>query len=180
MKPAALWQAEHAYFRRLLERLQKEVEVFHSGERPNYALMLDVISYLRDYGDHVHHRREDVAFARLKSRAPELAPALARLEQEHRILARAGDTLAELLQEALDGAVVARAEVEVAAATYLVYFGNHIAKEEEDVLPRAAKLLDAADWQAVGAAVPAASDPLFSERYRELRREIALEARPAS
>jgi hypothetical protein len=27
--------------------------------------------------------------------------------------------------------------------------------------------------------VPAAADPLFSERYRELRREIALEARPA-
>ena len=34
----------------------------------------------------------------------------------------------------LGGAVVPRAELEAAAASYLVYYGNHIAKEEEDVL----------------------------------------------
>jgi hemerythrin-like domain-containing protein len=179
MEPAATWHAEHAYFRRLLELLQREIDVFHAGERPNYELMLDVISYLRDYGDSAHHPREDVAFARLERRCPDLARVLARLGQEHRIIARAGEALTKLLQAALTGAVVQRAEIEVAAATYLVYYGNHIAKEEEDVLPRAAQALDAADWRAVAAAVPGAADPLFSERYRELRREIALEARPA-
>jgi len=178
MKPAAAWHAEHAYFGRLLELLQREIDVFHGGERPNYELMLDVISYLRDYGDSVHHLREDVAFARLARRCPDLSSALARLGQEHRIIARAGAALAKLLREAVGGALVPRAEIEVAAATYLVYYGNHIAKEEEDVLPRAAQALEAADWQAVAAAVPAAGDPLFAERYRALRREIALEARP--
>jgi hemerythrin-like domain-containing protein len=50
---------------------------------------------------------------------------------------------------------VPRSELEVALATYLVYYGNHIAKEEEDVLSRAAQHLTAEDWQAVRAAVPA-------------------------
>jgi hemerythrin-like domain-containing protein len=177
--PVAAWHAEHAYFKRLLELLQREIDVFHGAERANYELMLDVISYLRDYGDRVHHPREDAAFARLEARCPDMARSLARLGQEHRVIAHAGESLAKLLQAALGGALVPRAEIEVAAATYLVYFGNHIAKEDEDVLPRAAKALDAADWRAVAAAVPAAADPLFSERYRELRREIALEARPA-
>ena len=180
MNPISAWHSEHVYFNKLLGLLRKELDVFHQGERPNYALMLDVISYLRDYTDQYHHRREDVAFVRLAKRAPDLALTLARLSQEHRVIARAGETLHAHLAAALDDAFVTRAEVETAAATYLVYYGNHIAKEEEDVLGPAAKLLTAEDWEAVRAAVPDGRDPLFGdkpeERYRELRRRIALEA----
>jgi hemerythrin-like domain-containing protein len=175
--PADAWHAEHAYFGKLLRQLQREVDVFHTGERPNYELMLDVISYLREFGDRFHHPREDVAFARLKLRCPELDLPLARLRQEHAVIARAGDTLGELLRAIIDGTLVSRAEVEMAAAMYLVYYGNHIAKEEEDIVGRAAELLSAADWEAVRAAIPSQADPLFGaapeERYRALRHLIA-------
>ena len=176
--PATLWHAEHEYFHCLLQLLQREVERFHRGERPNYELMLDIVTYLRDYSDQFHHPREDVAFARLAERCPDLRPDLARLSQEHRIIARAGEALRQHLDAILGGAMVQRAEVEVAAATYLVYYGNHIAKEDELVLERAAQALTSEDWQAVKAAVPAqAADPLFGEqpeeRYRALRRQIA-------
>ncbi|MEK6243307.1 MAG: hemerythrin domain-containing protein [Pseudomonadota bacterium] len=178
--PIAAWHTEHVYFNQLLRLLQRQVDEFHSGEQPNYELMLDIISYLREYSDQFHHPREDVAFARLAKRCPDLELALARLGQEHRVIAHAGEVLCKLIQAILGGALVPRAEVEVAAATYLVYYGNHIAKEEEDVLPRAAKELAGEDWDAVRRAVPAVRDPLFGggseERYRELRRQIALEA----
>lgn len=172
--PAAAWRTEHEYFQRLLGLLQSQLDVFHRGERPNYELMLDILTYLREYGDAFHHPREDVAFERLAARRPELEIALARLKQEHRVIARAGERLLELLNEALDGALVARAEVEVAAATYLVYYGNHIAKEDETVLVLAEKTLAPEDWEAVRRAVSAPPDPLFGEppqqRYRELAR----------
>ena len=107
--------------------------------------------------------------------------ALARLGQEHRVIAHAGEALRKLILAALGGAVMPRAEIEVAAATYLVYYGNHIAKEEEDVLARAAQSLTPEDWQAVSNAVPQARDPLFDggpeSHYRELRRQIALRSR---
>ena len=151
----AAWHEEHAHFKRLLASLQAEVEVFHSGERPNYELMLEIIVYLRDFADRYHHPREDAAFARLARRCPDLALPLARLAQEHRVIAHAGETLRGQLQAVVDGAFVARAEIEVAAATYLVYYGNHIAKEEEDIRPRAAEALSTADWQAVSEAAPA-------------------------
>jgi hemerythrin-like domain-containing protein len=180
MDPIKAWQDEHVYFRRLLGLLQEQVDVFHGGERPNYELMLDIVSYLREYSDQVHHRREDVAFARLAQKAPELALPLERLKQEHRVMANAGDALKELLAEILDGAVIPRAEVEMAAATYLVYYDSHIAKEEEDVIARAARTLGPEDWTAVKNAVPPVQDPLFGEvpeeRFRMLRRQIALEA----
>ena len=177
--PIAAWHAEHVYFNQLLSLLQKQIDVFHGGERPNYELMLDIISYLREYSDRFHHPREDVAFARLAQRCPEMELTLARLRQEHRVIAHAGDTFQKLLTAVLGEAVVPLAEMETAAATYLVYYGNHIAKEEEDVIAHAARALGPADWAAVQAAVPSVRDPLFGdkpeERFRSLRRQIALE-----
>ena len=182
MDPVNAWHAEHEYFRRLLALLQVQLAVFHGGERPNYELMLDILSYLREYTDRIHHAREDVAFDRLARRAPELALPLARLKQEHRVIAHAGQALVGHLEAILGGAVVPRAEVEMAVATYLVYYGNHIAKEEEDVLARAAALLGPEDWAAVKDAVPQVRDPLFGdqpeERFRSLRRQIAGESEP--
>jgi hemerythrin-like domain-containing protein len=175
-----LWRTEHVYFQRLLKLLQKELDAFHRGERPNYELMLDIVSYLREYSDQLHHPREDVAFARLAQRCPDLKLELARLTQEHRVIARAGETLRQHLESVLAGAIIPRAEVEVAAATYLVYYGNHISKEDELVLERAAQLLTPEDWQAVKHATPVSADPLFGERpqerYRALRRRISAEA----
>ena len=178
--PIAAWHTEHSYFIRLLNLLHKQVDVFHTGQRPDYQLMLDIISYLRDYSDQFHHPREDVAFERLAKRCPDMALALARLSQQHRVIANAGEALVGYLNAILDEAIVSRADVEVAAATYLVYYGSHIAEEEKDVLARAAQSLLPEDWEAVNAAVPPGRDPLFGngpdEDYRVLRRMIALKA----
>jgi hemerythrin-like domain-containing protein len=180
LKPVAYWHAEHVYFKHLLELLQRQLDLFHRGEQPNYQLMQDVVSYLRDYSDRYHHPREDEAFRRLAARCPDLTLPLARLHQEHRVIEHSGETLLRQLDAIVDGAMIPRAEVEAAVATYLVYYGNHLAKEEEDVLTRAAQVLTHEDWEAVRLAAPAGRDPLFGEqpeeRYRELRRQIALEA----
>jgi hemerythrin-like domain-containing protein len=69
--------------------------------------------------------------------------------------------------------IVERETVEAAAALYLLYFKHHLAKEESEILPRAAQLLTPDDWVAVTAAIPAQPNPLFGaaggERYRQLR-----------
>lgn len=148
------WHAEHRHFEALLGRLQNELDAFAMGERPNYALMLDILTYLTEYCDRVHHPRENVAFERLERHFPELALPLARLRQEHRVIAHAGETLRGQLASILDGALVPRAQVEVAAATYLAYYRRHIAQEEGEILARAQAVLSPDDWEAVRQAVP--------------------------
>ena len=174
------WRIDHSYFRRLLALLQKQVDAFQLGNEPNYVLMLDIISYLRDYSDQVHHRGEDVAFACLAGHCPEMELILSRLTQEHRIIAQAGETLRKHLDALLVDTLVPKAQIEVAAATYLVYYGRHIAMEEAEVLPRAEQVLTAADWESVRNAVPQGRDPLFGggidDHYKVLRRQIALES----
>jgi hemerythrin-like domain-containing protein len=180
MDPVKAWRAEHAYFNRLLDLLHREVDVFPTGGQPNYELMLDIISYLRDYSDQYHHPREDVAFARMATRCPDIALVFARLQQEHRVIAHAGEMLRNHLEAVLGGTIVPLEQIEVAAATYLVYYGNHIAREEEDIVAQAGEVLTPEDWDAVRTAVPQTRDPLFGDhpeqRYRELRRQIALRA----
>ena len=178
--PLAAWHAEHVNFARLLDLLDAQVAAFHRGERPNYDLMGDIVYYLRSFSDRVHHPREDVAFARLAEREPGMELVIDRLLQEHRVIATAGDELFNRLNEAAGDVMTPRAALEAAAATYLVYYRHHLATEEREIMPRAAQLLTQEDWAAVAATVPAAPDPLFGDdveaRFRELRRQIALEA----
>jgi hemerythrin-like domain-containing protein len=176
------WHEEHEYFVRLLRLLQKQVDVLHASGEPNFALMQDIVSYLREYSDQFHHPREDLAFERLTSYCPELELIAARLRQEHRVIAHAGAALLAHIEAALGGTILPREQLEAAAATYLVYYQNHIRTEETAILARAAQHLTAEDWEAVRAAVPVAPDPLFGAnpqtRFRELRRHIAQEALP--
>ena len=177
----ALWHAEHRHFSRLLDLLERQVVAFHADNQPNFELMLDLVSYLRYFPDRYHHPREDIAFSRLAQRDPALKPMIERLLQEHRVIAAAGAELLKYLEQVVDDVVVERATVEAAAATYLVYYRRHLALEDRDIVPRAEQLLTPEDWEAVVTAIPSGPDPLFGEdsdaRYRELRRQIALESK---
>jgi hemerythrin-like domain-containing protein len=152
--PIVAWHADHVRFVRLLDMLEKEVALFHSGEQPNYELMRDIVLWLRHYADGVHHPREDLAFERMVQRDPDLRIPVNRLLQEHRIIAYAGESLLERLENAANGGFAPRAELEAAAATFLAYYRSHMTTEEGMILPRAAELLQEADWAAVAAVVP--------------------------
>ncbi len=178
LDPVRAWHEEHMYFRRLLRLLQHEVDVFHLAEEPNYRLMRDIVAYLRDWADACHHPREDEAFRRLAARRPDLNLPVARLRQEHRVIAHSGVALLELLDAVAAGDIVARIEVEAAAATYLHYYSSHIATEEVEIVPLAAQTLRPEDWIAVrAAALPqSGSGQQAHEHYRALRRQIESEA----
>ena len=178
--PVAAWHTEHVYFTRLLRLLRREIDVIHSGGDPGYELMVDILRYLHEYADRVHHPREDVAFARLARHSPDLKATLDRLHQEHRVIETAGAELLARIEAAVGGEVVPREKIEAAAATFLVFYESHLAREENEVLARAGRHLTAADWDAVRASVASLPDPVFGkdpqERFRELRRQIARES----
>jgi hemerythrin-like domain-containing protein len=179
--PISVWHQDHVKFAQLLDLLEAQVAAFHGGEQPNYELIGDVVFYMRSFADCVHHPREDVAFARLVAHEPALELVVNRLLQEHRVIVHAGDELLARLDEAAEDVLVPRAALESAAATYLVYYRQHLLTEERDIMPRAAQALTGDDWAAVAQAVPALADPLFGldvqARFRELRRQIDREAR---
>lgn len=176
----ALWRGEHANFERLLDLFEEQLNAFHEGETPNYDLMCDIVFYLSHYADRFHHPREDVAFDRMVLRDPRLRQQVRRLQQEHRVIAAAGNELLERLREVEQDAMLPRKVVESAAATYLVYYRHHLGVEEREMLAHAEELLTEDDWLAVLEGVPVTPDPLYGDnpdqRLRELRRHISREA----
>jgi len=178
--PVAAWHEEHVFFERLLGLFERELAAFHAGGQPNYELMLDIVTYLRHYPDRVHHPREDATFEFLVRRDASLRKQVDHLRQEHHLIAAASDTLLVTLNEIADGAMLAREQLEADARSYLALYRRHLQAEESGVMPRARELLTAQEWEAAARAVPHEPDPLFGEafeeRYRELRRQIALES----
>lgn len=155
------WHDEHGDFSLLLSILEEQVAMFRDGESPDYDLMLEIASYLREFGDCYHHPREDAAFAILVERDPQMRLPINRLLQEHRVIAVAGEELVSRLHQVIGEAHVLRATVEAAAVLYLIYHRHHIAVEERHALPRARLLLNEQDWDAVARAAPSHPDPLF-------------------
>ncbi|PVY69270.1 hemerythrin-like domain-containing protein [Cupriavidus alkaliphilus] len=179
--PLAAWHTDHIHFASLLDLLEKQVSTFHQGEQPDYGLMTTIIQYMRNYGDCVHHPREDVAYALLVERDPGTQIIISRLLQEHRVIATVGAELLDRLREVQSEVVISRSALEAAAAMYLVYYRNHLSTEEKQVMPRAARFLTDADWAEVAATEPASADPLFGanmkKRFATLRKQIDSEAK---
>src|SRR6201987_4695051 len=74
---------EHRNIERLFAILERELEVFDRGDRPDYEVIRAVISYFEVYPEVYHHPQEDLVFARLRSRDPVAAAKVGDLAHEH-------------------------------------------------------------------------------------------------
>ena len=157
--PVARWRDEHVRFERLLDLLENQLNCFHQGVRPDYGRMLDVMRYMRQYADAVHHPREDLAFAKLAQRAPSHLPAVHALLDEHEIITSRGEALVLLLEEVLDGAFVERKQVEEPGREYIRRLRDHIRREER-LFPAVTRWLRLVDWEAIDVQVPERPDPI--------------------
>ena len=137
------------------------------ADRSDLGTMCEIVSQLHDFGDRFHHPREDTAFARMVMRNPALRLPINRLLQQHRAIAFAGEQLVTLLKEAMAGGVVLRSSIEAAAALYLNCYRHHLATEDRQIVPIAARLLTPQDWDAVAGSNASGRGPLSARAQRE-------------
>lgn len=167
---------EHRRFRTLLDLLEKQLNLFHFGEAPDYALLTDALHYMIDYPDRFHHPKEDVIFGRLVEREPRVAQAVQELARQHRAIAESGARLHENLESVLSGAVMPRRMIEAPGLMYVTYYRSHMDKEETELFALAEALLQDDDWRRIDAAALSRPDPMFGanieERYRSVLRHV--------
>lgn len=179
----ARWHAEHVNFARLLSLLERELDLFHKGDSPDYKMMLDVMFYMTHYPDIHHHPKEDLAFARIRERDASARTMVDQLMAQHALLRHSGMDLVQGLDDIVNGTISSRERIESTGRAYVEHFRNHMQAEEAEILPLAARVLNAADWRTIDAATAHIEDPLFGSRtelrYAALREQIGREARPA-
>ncbi|GAB4038224.1 MAG: hypothetical protein Fur0014_06780 [Rubrivivax sp.] len=151
------------------------------GALPDFDVLRAMLFYVDEFPERLHHTKEsDLLFPVLRERAPEIAPVLDRLDADH---ARGEAAIRELEHALLAFEVMGpsrRDAFEAAVQRYIGFYLEHMALEEEHVLPAARRVLDADDWMMLDAAFEANRDPLTGhepgDEYRALFRRIAMAA----
>ncbi len=151
---------------------------------PNFELLGSMLYYIQAFPERFHHPKEDAyLFRLLRERHRAIVPLLDQLHDEH----QAGTAKLREMEQALaryerDGARGLPAFYAV-VADYAAFQYAHVLAEENEVLPAAAQLLTAADWDEIDQAFTGHTNPLFGadagSEYEELfRRIVALAPAP--
>lgn len=151
------------------------------GALPDFDVLRAMMFYIDEFPERLHHTKEsELLFPVIRLRAPALAPVLDRLDADH----DRGEAAIRDLEHALLAFEVMgpsrREDFEAAVQRYIGFYLEHMALEEESVLPAARAALSADDWMALDAAFEANRDPLTghapADEYRALFRRIAMAA----
>ena len=148
---------------------------------PDFAVLRAMLFYVDEFPEQRHHRQESaLLFPRVGERAPGLRPVLDRLEREH---AQGEMAIRELEHLLLAYEVLGeprREAFEQAVDRYIRFYLQHMALEEQEILPAAGRTFDAADWAELDAAFAAHQDPLAGHPvppdYEPLFRQIVNQA----
>lgn len=165
---------EHRHIASLLDALAEQSDNLLPGRVPDYALMRDIARYMAGFPDEYHHPREDLLFARLRTRDPGTETAVRALEEGHEEIYRRSRELREALDAVADDASAAdMRKLKFLCDRYIGFYWDHINTEEGKVFPLAMAKLRREDWSAVNDQSRQVDDPLFGARVRKEYRRLA-------
>lgn len=158
---------EHRNIKMLLAVLERELEIFDSGGRPDYEVIRAIISYFELYPEVYHHPQEDLVFAKLKIRDPAAAAKVGNLALEHQKGAERLRRVAQAVDGVLADREVLRQDVDNIVRDFIAHERRHIMMEDRDFFPAALEALKPQDWTEIASALTSHEDPLFSEAAEE-------------
>lgn len=167
---------EHRNIERLLAVLERELEVFDLGDRPDYEVIRAVISYFEVYPEVYHHPQEDLLFAKLRIRDPTAAAKIGNLALEHQKGAERLRRVAHAIDNVLADREVLRQYVDSIIRDFIAQERHHMMMEDRYFFPAALKALEPQDWTEIASGLSGHKDPLFSdvaeEKFDALREHI--------
>ncbi|SFQ23380.1 Hemerythrin-like domain-containing protein [Bradyrhizobium sp. Ghvi] len=154
---------EHRNIDVLLVALQRELEIFERGIRPDYEVIRAIISYFEVYPELYHHPQEDLIFSKLKARDPDAASSVGDLAVEHQEVVERLHHFAQAIDAILADRELFRQDVGNIISDFIVRERHHMMWEEQDFFPAALKALSAQDWTEIASVLTNDGDPLFGE-----------------
>ena len=140
------------------------------GDAPDkfFDVLRAMLFYIDEFPERLHHPKEtELLFPKVLQVAPQVAPAIERLEKDH----QHGESAVRELQHLLLAWELLgdsrRAAFDAAAREYVQFYLDHMQLEETEILPQAEKSLSAQDWAELDAAFASNRDPLTGKYPRD-------------
>ncbi len=169
-------RGDHRNMVMLLDLLGAEINRLASSGEPDYDLVRDIMLYVTEYPDVVHHPKEDIVYRHVKSLRPEIHADLERVETDHQYIEESGLKLKNDVEAISIGANLDRDELIEKFRHYMEQLREHMYWEETELFSLADELQHYGDWSEVVLANNEISDPLFGSRveckYRRLLAKI--------
>jgi hemerythrin-like domain-containing protein len=167
---------DHLNLSRILELLQKQLDLVSCGGAVDLLVLGEIIDYVRSYPDLIHHPREDVIFQVYRERCPDNPEVIDRLMDEHRTLIASTVAMQNCIDQWQQDSPVPREHIVALIEDYLRRQWDHLNLEEGSVYKRLAEGLGEADWAHIEAVLPRGSDPLFGDlmqrRYQHIYGQV--------
>ena len=167
---------EHQNIEKLLLVLERELELFDRGERPDYEILQTIIQYFQDYPESCHHPKEEMIFGKLKARNPAAAKRFGDVDAEHEVEAKRLRSFAGVVDAILADQEFLRETFHLALHDLIEHQRRHLEKEELLLFPAAVKALRSKDWAEIDARLDDRKDPLFDsvveEKFHNLQETI--------
>ncbi|MCP4618344.1 MAG: hemerythrin domain-containing protein [Bradyrhizobium sp.] len=158
---------EHRNIERLLAILERELEVFDRGDRPDYEVIRAILSYFEVYLEVYHHPQEDLVLAKLKMRDPAAAAKVGDLAREHQKGAEGLRRVVHAVDNVLADREILRQDVDAIIRDFVEHERRHMVMEDRDFFPAALKALEPQDWTEIALGLTSRKDPLFSDATEE-------------
>ena len=165
-------RGDHRNMALLLDLLDAEIDWLAASGEPDYDLVRDIMLYVTEYPDAVHHPKEDIVYRHVKSLRPEIGAALERVETDHRYIEESGLQLKNDIEAIAIGADLDRDELIEKFRHYMEQLREHMYWEEMELFSLADELQHYGDWSEVMLENNEISDPLFGSRVERKYREL--------
>lgn len=129
---------DHRNMSALLDVIEAQMRLVGAGETPNMELLRDIMRYMTDFADAIHHPKEDLIYAELRRSGGRAAMQLEAVDADHLKLARLSKSLRDDVEAIVAGtAVVTRERVVNDAGRYVRRLRTHMRWEERELFPLA-------------------------------------------
>lgn len=161
---------EHLNFKKMLNLLERQLDLLHKGEEPDYQIMADILCYMTEYSDVSHHPREEAIFSLLAERDSATKIDVAEITRQHYTIGEAGFNFHKKLENIINGEseIIRLEEIETPGRIYVTILRAHMEKEEQSLFVMAEKLFNDDDWKKVKTDMQISiSDPIFGKDVEE-------------
>lgn len=167
-------RTDHHNMTLLLDLLDIEAERLAEFGEPDYDLVRDIMLYMTEYPDVVHHPAEDFLYRHLKSLRSNIDDELERVETDHGHIEKFGLKLKNDIEAISIGEDLNRNDVIKELRQYVGQLREHMYWEEKGLFMLADELRGDGDWLEFVSNNEKVDDPLFGPRVeRKYRRLLA-------
>lgn len=167
---------EHGYMVKLLAILRHKLAVLKDERAVNYAVLREVVDYLANHSEKVHHPKEDILYRYYLTHYGHHQD-IENLESEHEALSDITHDFLNVVDMVLQDAVVPQEIFINQLEAFLDAQKKHLELEEQKIFPRLIDTFTVKDWQSVEEQWSVCEDdPVFgstiAEQYQQLAARI--------